>query len=59
MLDFQDGLLEENLILKLQNSFMDRFCLEQNRASELALEIMEMFSLSDSNLIALDQYYLG
>lgn len=59
MLEFHDGPLEEDLIVKLQTSFMDRFCLEQNRASELALEIMEMFSLSDSNLKALDQYYLG
>ncbi len=59
MLDFQEKLLEENLILKLQDSFMDRFCLEQTRASELALEIVDMFSLSDSNLKALDQYYLS
>lgn len=57
MLDFTDGILEEDLLFKLQTNFVDRFCLEQNRASELALEIMEMLSLSDSNLNQLTNYF--
>lgn len=59
MLEINDGVFEEDLLCKLQSSFMDKFCLEQNRASELALEIMDLLSLSDSNLKRLSQYYFS
>lgn len=59
MLEFNDNLFEEDLLFKLQSNFMDRFCLEQNRASELALEVLELLSLGESNLKMLSQYYLS
>lgn len=58
MLEINDGILEEDLLFKLQSNFMDKFCLDQNGASALALEILEMLNISDSNLKRLSQYYL-
>lgn len=59
MLEFNEGIFEEDLLTKLQFNFMDRFCLEQNRASELALEVLELLSLGDSNLRRLCHYYFS
>ena len=58
MLEINDGISEEDLLFKLQSNFMDRFCLDQTGASALALEILDMLSLCDSNLKRLSQYYL-
>lgn len=59
MLEFNEGALEDDLLFKLQSSFMDRFSLEQNRATEIAMEVLDMLSLSDSNLKRLTQYYFS
>ena len=59
MLDFNEGILEEDLLLKMQSNFMEKFYLDQLRASDLALEILEMLSLGDSNLKRLNQYYFS
>lgn len=49
---------EEELLSSLHKNFVSRFSLEQGAAAELALEIMEMFKMSDSNLYELQQIYL-
>ncbi|MBC75450.1 MAG: hypothetical protein CME64_05480 [Halobacteriovoraceae bacterium] len=59
MLEINEGIFEEDLLFKMQSNFMDRFCLDQSRASELALEILEMLSLGDTNLKRLCHYYLS
>tara|TARA_Y100001936_G_C16049931_1_gene657162 strand:- start:1158 stop:1352 length:195 start_codon:yes stop_codon:yes gene_type:complete len=59
MLEINDGIFEDDLLFKMQTNFMDKFCLDQGRASELALEILEMLSLSDSNIKRLCHYYLS
>ncbi|MDP7319083.1 MAG: hypothetical protein QF441_00675 [Bacteriovoracaceae bacterium] len=49
--------LEEELISKMHNSFTDRFNLDSSTAAELALEVLEIISLSNSNLTELNSLY--
>lgn len=59
MLEFNERVLEDDLLVKMQSNFMDKFCLDQNGASDLAWEILELLTLSDSNLKRLNQYYFS
>ncbi len=48
---------EEELITKMHSSFINRFNLDQACAAELALEIIEMFKMSNTNLTELTPFY--
>lgn len=48
---------EEELMTKLHYSLVQRFDLDQLKAAELTLEIMELISFSDSNLNDVNSLY--
>jgi hypothetical protein len=48
---------EEELITKMHSSFISRFNLDHACAAELALEIIEMFKMSNTNLNELTPFY--
>ena len=49
--------MEELLFKKMQNSFSQRFNLETSAATELALELVEVLTASDANLVDFDSIY--
>lgn len=50
---------EEEFLLKVRNNLMSRFSLDNFCANDLALEILEMLTLSDSNISILNKYYIN
>ena len=48
---------EEELITKMHSKFIYRFNLDKLTAAELALEILEMLKVSNSNLNDFDNIY--
>ena len=48
---------EEELITKMQSSFISRFSLDHASAAELTLEIIEMLKVSNLNLHELKSFY--
>ncbi len=51
--------MEELLFNKMQRTFSQRFNLESSMATELALELVEVLSASDANLIDFDSIYFN
>lgn len=60
MLEFNEPTFfcEEEVILKISNNLMSRFHLDNFSATDLALEIMEMLTLADSDINTLNKYYI-
>ena len=60
MLEFYDPsfFCEEEVIQKIANNLMNKFHLDNFSASDLALEIMEMLTLADSDINILNKYYI-
>ena len=50
--------LEEEIIAKLHTNFVQRFNMDQFSAAELALEIIEIMKVSNSNLNEINSLYL-
>ena len=46
--------IEEQVFIKMSRALTHRFEMEQNKASELALELVEVLSAADTNLIDFD-----
>lgn len=61
MLDFYDTPLycEEEFILKIKGNLMDQFALDNFSANDLALEILELLTVSDSNIELLNKYFIN
>lgn len=61
MLEFYDPAFfcEEEVVLKIRNNLMNKFHLDRFSATDLALEIMEMLTLSDSDINTLNKYYIS
>ena len=51
--------MEELLVNKMQKSISQRFNLESSMAAELALELVEVLTASDANLIDFDSIYFS
>lgn len=51
------ALFEEELMTKLHYSLVQRFDLDQLKAAELTLEIMELISIAESNLFEMNSLY--
>lgn len=60
MLEFNDPTFfcEEEVIFKIRNNLMNKFLLDDFSATDLALEIMEMLTLADSDINTLNKYYI-
>lgn len=60
MLEFYDPTFfcEEEVISKIRNNLMNKFYLDNFSATDLALEIMEMLTLADSDINTLNKYYI-
>ncbi len=61
MLEFYDTpkYCEDEFLLKIRNNLMTKFSLDNFAANDLALEIMELLTLSDSNIDLVDSYYIS
>lgn len=59
MLEFYDPsfFCEEEVLFKIKNNLVSKFYMDHYAASDLALEILEMLTLSDSNLDTLNKYF--
>ena len=51
--------LEEEITSSLTHSFSQQFDLDGNCAMKIAIEVLEVLSLSESNLDKLKEYYLN
>lgn len=60
MLEFNEPTFfcEEEVIFKIKNNLMSRFHLDNFSATDIALEIMEMLTLADSDINTLNKYYI-
>jgi hypothetical protein len=61
MLEFNDPsfFCEEEVILKISNNLMNKFHLDNFSATNLAMEIMEMLTVADSDINTLNKYYIS
>lgn len=61
MLEFYDPTFfcEEEFIEKMRNNLMNKFSIDTFCASDLALEIMELLTLADSNFKVINKYYMN
>lgn len=50
---------EEEVVFKIRNNLMSKFHLDNPSATNLALEIMEMLTLADSDINTLNKYYIS
>jgi len=50
---------EDEFLFKIRNNLMTKFALDNFSANDLALEILELLTLSDSNIDILNQYYIN
>ena len=50
---------EDEFLFKIRNNLMNKFSLDNFSAIDLALEILELLTLSDSNIGLIDNYYLN
>ena len=50
---------EEEFLLKVKSNLMNKFSLDNFSANDLALEIVELLTLSDSNIDILNKYYIN
>jgi len=48
---------EDEFLLKMRNNLVNQFALDNFSANDLALEILELLTLSDSNIAILNTYY--
>lgn len=51
--------MEDLLVSKMQKNFSQRFNLESATATEFALELVEVLTASDANLIDFDSLYFN
>lgn len=61
MLEFNDPsfFCEEEVILKISKNLMNKFHLDNFSATNLAMEIMEMLTVADSDINTLNKYYIS
>jgi hypothetical protein len=61
MLEFYEPAFfcEEEVILKISHNLMNKFHLDNHAATNIALEIMEMLTLADSDIGVLNKYYIS
>lgn len=61
MLEFHEPsfFCEEEVLFKIKNNLVTKFHMDNYDASDLALEILEMLTLSDSNLDTLNKYFVA
>lgn len=61
MLEFQNPnyYCEEEVILKIKNNLMIRYQLDTFSATDIAMEIMDMLTLADSDLNTLNKNYIA
>lgn len=51
--------VEEEFLLKVKNNLMNKFSLDNFSANDLALEILDLLTISDSNIAILNKYYIN
>jgi hypothetical protein len=49
---------EDEFLLKVRNNLVNNFSLDSFSANDIALEILELLTLSDSNIAILNKYYV-
>jgi hypothetical protein len=49
---------EDEFLLKVRNNLVNNFSLDSFSANDIALEILELLTLSDSNIAILNKYYI-
>lgn len=60
MLDFCEGshYLEEEIIFKLKEYFIEKYQIEQKLAFNMAMDFIEVFSVNEDQLVLLNKFYL-
>lgn len=61
MLEFYDTPMycEDEFLFKIRNNLMNNFSLDKFSANDLALEILELLTLSESKIELIDNYYIN
>lgn len=50
---------EDEFLQKVRNNLINNFSLDNFSANDIALEILELLTLSDSNIAILNKYYVN
>jgi hypothetical protein len=50
---------EDEFLIKVKNNLQTNFSLDNFAANDIALEILELLTLSDSNIAILNKYYIN